>query len=289
MPDDLTPAAAVRGAAAPAVAVPVAVSTDATSTDAASTVRESAGRCELRVGVPAADGTWAALSVSEALTGERTPLGSWTRRGGVRELTARGVTARLTGSWDGPVLTLTREAGSTGPELDGSLLTRIAGPSGHGAGGGTVAVDRDGAAAASSPSVPDSRGTTWYRAWRELAELCGLPARACAEVVAPGVLRTTGGREPVLVYDHIGPPPMPPGWLLHSWSAHQAGLHHFSRRPGQGAPVPHVRSARPPERERAAALRRAWAVLATRPPGELPLPPGTPSPVLPSFGDLGPL
>ncbi|MFE5210187.1 hypothetical protein [Streptomyces sp. NPDC056600] len=278
MPDDLTPAAAVHAAAGTA--------------DAPAAVRERAGRCELRVGVPAADGASLARSVAEALTGERTPLGSWTRRGGVRELTAPGVTARLTGGWDGPVLTLTRPGGATGPELDGSLLTRIAGPSGPSGRApdeGLGEADRDGTAAASSLPVPDGRRTTWYRAWRELAELCGLPPRTCAEVVAPGVLRTTCGRDPVLVHDHVGPPPMPPGWLLHSWSAHQAGLHHFSLRPGQDGPVPHVYSARPEERDRAAALRRAWAALAARPPGDRPLPPGTPSPVLPSFGDLGPL
>lgn len=268
MPDHLTPAAA------------------------APTAREAAGRYALRVGVPASDGAALALSVSEALTGERRPVASWAREGGVRELTTPGVTARLTGGWDGPTLTLTRWAGSPGPELDGPLLARIAGsrgPSRRVADHGPRDADRGGTATAVPLPETDGGGTRWYRAWRELAELCGLPSRACAEVVAPGVLRATGHRDPVLVYDHAGPPPMPPGWLLQSWSAHQAGLHHFSRRPGKGVPVLDVRSARPEERERAAALRRAWAALVAQAAGERPLPPGAPAPVLPSFADLGPL
>lgn len=227
-----------------------------------------------------------ARAVSRTLTGEDSPPGGWRagRRGQV--LRHEGTSAEVTGAWDGPELRLRHRGEPAAAAWATGLLDAIA----------TVAAGADRAAAATAlpaampadpattpTAVPDAdrdraprADAPAYLAWRALMARWQVADRDLAEITAPGLLTAPPPaapsatsrppypyrpEEPVFVFDHIGPPKPPPGWLLHAWFAPDAGVYHCSVASGSRLSV---RSPDPTTGDRCAELLTAWQSLTTR-------------------------
>ncbi|MEU9236644.1 hypothetical protein [Streptomyces subrutilus] len=218
-----------------------------------------------------------ARAVSRTLTGEDSPPGGWQpgRRGQV--LRYEGGDAEVTGAWDGPELRLRYRGEPAAAAWATGLLDAIA----------AVAAGAEPPAAAAAAVLPTAPATAdrdpapradapAYRAWRDLMARWQVADRDLAEITAPGLLtaplpagRSATSRppaphrpeEPVFVFDHIGPPKPPPGWLLRAWFAPDAGVYHCSVAAGSRLSV---RSPHPAAADRGAELLAAWQVLTAR-------------------------
>ncbi|MCX4783117.1 hypothetical protein [Streptomyces sp. NBC_01264] len=219
-----------------------------------------------------------ARAVSRALTGEDSPPGGWLegRRG--RVLRHEGTSAEVTGAWDGPELRLRHRGEPAAAAWAAGLLEGIAAVA---AGADPTAVPADPATApAAVPDVnrdPAPRADApAYLAWRALMARWQVADRDLAEVTAPGLLTaplpaapSTTSRppypyrpeEPVFVFDHIGPPKPPPGWLLRSWFSPDTGLYHCSVASDSRLSV---RTPDPAAGDRCAELLAAWQALTAR-------------------------
>ncbi|MCX5011196.1 hypothetical protein OG765_09365 [Streptomyces sp. NBC_00555] len=227
-----------------------------------------------------------ARAVSRTLTGEDSPPGGWSagRRG--RVLRHEGTSAEVTGAWDGPELWLRHRGEPAAAAWATGLLDAIA----------TVAAGADRAAAATAlpaatpadpattpTAVPDTdrdpaprADAPAYLAWRALMARWQVADRDLAEITAPGLLTAPlpaapsatshppypyRPEEPVFVFDHIGPPKPPPGWLLREWFAPDAGVYHCSVASGSRLSV---RTPDPAAGDRCAELLAAWQALTAR-------------------------
>ncbi|MFF5336686.1 hypothetical protein [Streptomyces sp. NPDC013181] len=191
-----------------------------------------------------------ARAVSRVLTGEDAPPGGWRagRRGQV--LRYGGAGAEVIAAWDGPELRLRYRGEPAAATRAAGLLHAVA------------------AAAAGTDPVPGEvpaprTDTPAYRAWRELMARWRVPDDDLAEITAPGRLTALSDHprppeEAAFVYDHIGPPEPPPGWLLREWFAPDTGLYHCSAPPGTR---PTVRCPDPAAAPRRTELLTAWQSL----------------------------
>ncbi|MEU6118166.1 hypothetical protein ABZ840_26905 [Streptomyces sp. NPDC047117] len=247
------------------------------------------GRLRLHVIAPHIAAADLAAGVSRVLTGRDSPPTCWHTGTYGQVVRSAGVTAELTAAWDGPELRLTCEDARSFAPRAGQLLAEIAAAA---AGAGT---GRPSPASADRPADPPARpgpptkhgpparpgpnrDSIAYRAWEALMAYWEVPGAARAEIVAPGVLAAPDALgEPLFVFDHVGPPVPPAGWLLRSWYAPDTGVHHFSAPPSPAGPRLKVGSPRPAERKRAAELLRTWRALTA----ELTAAPGSPLAALP--------
>ncbi len=193
-------------------------------------------------------------AVSRVLTGGDTPPGGWRAAGSGRALRHDGFSAVVTSAWDGPELRLRWSAApSLAPGAD-RLLSRIAAAAG------------DRTPAGEERSRPaEGNG---YRAWQALMSHWGVTEDALAEVRRPGRLdRARALPAPaapgndgtaMFVFDHLGPPKPPPGWLLRSWLAPDTGGFHCSVRPSATGPRLRVETGHSARREQVPALLSAW-------------------------------
>lgn len=210
-----------------------------------------------------------ARAVSRTLTGEDSPPGGWRagRRGQV--LRHEGTVAEVTGAWDGPELRLRYQGEPASAAWATGLLDAIAAVADPAATSAAVpGADRDRAAHAPA-----------YQAWRALMARWQVADRDLAEITAPGLLtapipaapsapsapstlpfpyRPEG---PVFVFDHVGPPKPPQGWLLRAWFAPDRGVYHCSVAPGSRLTV---RSPDPAAADRSTELLAAWQALTAR-------------------------
>lgn len=214
-----------------------------------------AGRPRMHVIATEVSAAALARGVARVLTG-RNPApadGSAWRRG--------GVTAAVVAAWDGPELRLSWNGGPVGASRTGRLLAEIAAASG----GGAVA-----------PGTPGGPGTEGqrvaYLAWRALMDAWRATGGARREITPAGrgpsgCARESDAAGPVFVFDHVGPPPLPPGWLLRAWFPDH-GSFLFSP---QGR-RPSVRSPFLSQAGRAGTLTRVWRTVTD----ELAADPGLP-------------
>ncbi|WP_093801729.1 hypothetical protein [Streptomyces sp. Wb2n-11] len=216
-----------------------------------------------------------ARAVSRALTGEDSPPGGWRagRRGQV--LRHEGTSAEVTGAWDGPELRLRHRGEPADAAWATGLLDAIA----------TVAAGADPATAdaALPTAVPDAdrdlaprADAPAYLTWRALMARWQVADRDLAEITTPGLLTAplpaapsaASGpphpyrfEKPVFVFDHIGPPKPPSGWLLRAWFAPDTGVYHCSVASGSRLSV---RSPDPAAADRCTELLAAWQALTAR-------------------------
>ncbi|GAA3053043.1 hypothetical protein FHS39_003253 [Streptomyces olivoverticillatus] len=184
-------------------------------------------------------------AVSRVLTGGDTPPGGWRAGRSGWELGHDGFSAVVTGAWDGPELRLRWSAVPAMAPRTARLLSDIAAAAG----------DRTPAGDARSRPEPGEA----HRAWQAVMSHWGIAEDAMAEVREPGRLHSARSDGTVVyVFDHIGPPEPPPGWLLRSWLAPDTGGFHCSVRHSAAGPRLHVEAAHPDLREQAAALLSAW-------------------------------
>ncbi|MGR4880866.1 hypothetical protein ACIPUC_15885 [Streptomyces sp. LARHCF249] len=222
-----------------------------------------------------------ARAVSLTLTGEGSPPGGWRagRRG--RVLQYEEAAAEVTGGWDGPELRLRYRGEPAAAARAAGLLDAIAAV----AAGADPATAHPIARPAALPTAPvgvpgadrdpaPPVDAPAYLAWRALMARWQVADRDLAEITAPGVLTAPGPlaavahtagpyrpEEPVFVFDHVGPPTPPPGWLLRAWFAPDAGVYHCSVASGSRLSV---RSPEPAAADRRAELLAAWQVLTAR-------------------------
>ncbi|MEU9147884.1 hypothetical protein [Streptomyces sp. NPDC048349] len=241
-----------------------------------------------------------ARAVSRALTGEDSPPGGWHagRRG--RVLRYEGAAAEVTGGWDGPELRLRYRGEPAAAARAAGLLDAIAAMAAGAvpaaaarptappaalptdratAPAGPPRADRDPAPRADAPAYLAWRAlmARWQVADRDLAEITvpglltapcplttahGAPLAAAPSAAGPSAARgPSHPEEPVFVYDHVGPPSPPPGWLLRAWFAPDSGVYHCSVASGSRLSV---RSPDPAAADRSAELLAAWQVLTAR-------------------------
>ncbi|MDJ0344127.1 hypothetical protein QMK19_36025 [Streptomyces sp. H10-C2] len=227
--------------------------------------------------------------VSRVLRAGGTPLGVWRAGRHGQVLRHDGVTAEVAGSWDGPELRLRCGNGPAHASRAGELLADIAVAAGD--------AKQDPRPRARIPTAGSWSGNG-YRAWQAMMRHWCVPESAVAEIRAPGQLSPVDwlfADSPTLdspmheerphtesltfVFDHIGPPEPPRGWLLRSWFSPDAGTFHLSvrsRPPGRLQ----VRTPLSADREQAAALLSAWRTVTAElddrpdlPPAALSIPP----------------
>ncbi|MEW2065610.1 hypothetical protein [Streptomyces sp. NPDC007346] len=219
-----------------------------------------------------------ARAVSRTLTGEDSPPGGWLegRRGQV--LRHGGTSAEVSGAWDGPELRLRHRGEPAAAAWAAGLLDSIAAVA---AGADPVArpVAPASAPAAGHDVDPDPAPYTdapAYVAWRALMARWQVDERDLAEITAPGLLTSVlppppsttsrtpyphGAGQPLFVFDHIGPPEPPPGWLTHIWFAPDTGSYHCSAASDSRLSV---RATDPMAGDLCAELLAAWRSLTAR-------------------------
>ncbi|MEC4019655.1 hypothetical protein [Streptomyces sp. H27-D2] len=245
--------------------------------------------------------------VSRVLGGSGSRLGAWRPGRYGQVLRHDGVTAEVVGSWDGPELRLRCGSDPAHASRAGDLLTDIAAATGDARRDSRPAARppaRHSTDHGRSRRGPNGRGPGengpsehGYRAWQAMMRHWCIPESALAEVRSPGRLgpvdwlfpeppsaldsmpsdsapgtQEAAHAEPLtFIFDHVGPPEPPPGWLLRSWFSPDAGTFHCSVQPAPSGRL-RVRTPHSADRERAAAFLSAWRTLTV----ELAARPGLP-------------